>query len=43
MGLAGRLHIKEGRYRDRRQDIQIWQGITLKAGANTYRTTYGLK
>ena len=32
--------IKEGRYRDRRQDIQIWQGITLKAGANTYRTTY---
>ena len=32
--------ITEGRYREHGQDIQIWQGITLKAGANIYRVTY---
>ena len=32
--------ITEGRYRKHGEDIQIWQGITLKAGANIYRATY---
>ena len=32
--------IKEGRYRKHGEDLQIWQGITLKTGANTYRATY---
>ena len=32
--------ITEGRWRINKMDIEIWQGITLKAGANTYRATY---